>query len=147
MSIVERISQIDRKFAWSFLGVLLAIFGFWYFRDNPASLQVDLVSKARVYDVHAEVPGLAIQFEGENIREKKQVLSFFTVRMSNPGGKPITQEMFDKNLMFGLELSSGRAFPPELVEASQQYLRDNLRPRSEERRVGKECRSRWSPYH
>ena len=24
---------------------------------------------------------------------------------------------------------------------------DQLRPRSEERRVGKECRSRWSPYH
>ena len=26
-----------------------------------------------------------------------------------------------------------------------QYLLGNLR--SEERRVGKECRSRWSPYH
>ena len=26
------------------------------------------------------------------------------------------------------------------------YLRD-LAERSEERRVGKECRSRWSPYH
>ena len=24
---------------------------------------------------------------------------------------------------------------------------NNLRSRSEERRVGKECRSRWSPYH
>src|SRR5260370_32184909 len=24
---------------------------------------------------------------------------------------------------------------------------DGLKPRSEERRVGKECRSRWSPYH
>ena len=24
---------------------------------------------------------------------------------------------------------------------------DNMRSRSEERRVGKECRSRWSPYH
>ena len=23
----------------------------------------------------------------------------------------------------------------------------NIAPRSEERRVGKECRSRWSPYH
>ena len=22
-----------------------------------------------------------------------------------------------------------------------------MKPRSEERRVGKECRSRWSPYH
>ena len=25
--------------------------------------------------------------------------------------------------------------------------RQKLMPRSEERRVGKECRSRWSPYH
>ena len=25
--------------------------------------------------------------------------------------------------------------------------RDNFYVRSEERRVGKECRSRWSPYH
>ena len=24
---------------------------------------------------------------------------------------------------------------------------ENIIPRSEERRVGKECRSRWSPYH
>jgi len=24
---------------------------------------------------------------------------------------------------------------------------ENLKSRSEERRVGKECRSRWSPYH
>ena len=28
-----------------------------------------------------------------------------------------------------------------------RYLTEWLRPRSEERRVGKECRSRWSPYH
>ena len=28
---------------------------------------------------------------------------------------------------------------------SLQFMRD--RSRSEERRVGKECRSRWSPYH
>ena len=28
-----------------------------------------------------------------------------------------------------------------------QYVRQMLTARSEERRVGKECRSRWSPYH
>ena len=27
------------------------------------------------------------------------------------------------------------------------HIRSNLEARSEERRVGKECRSRWSPYH
>ena len=32
----------------------------------------------------------------------------------------------------------------ELTESSTQKF---LQQRSEERRVGKECRSRWSPYH
>ena len=37
----------------------------------------------------------------------------------------------------------------KLVVASAQLLRRRFRidVRSEERRVGKECRSRWSPYH
>ena len=29
----------------------------------------------------------------------------------------------------------------------KQLIVSNVSPRSEERRVGKECRSRWSPYH
>ena len=29
----------------------------------------------------------------------------------------------------------------------EKYARENGISRSEERRVGKECRSRWSPYH
>src|SRR2546430_15341281 len=40
---------------------------------------------------------------------------------------------------------SGGTLPPGVdpgLEATQYYD-----PRSEERRVGKECRSRWSPYH
>ena len=34
----------------------------------------------------------------------------------------------------------------DIVEHYEKY-RANLLTRSEERRVGKECRSRWSPYH
>src|SRR5258707_4741814 len=43
--------------------------------------------------------------------------------------------------------------PPGLIHHSDrgsQYAAADYRkvqPRSEERRVGKECRSRWSPYH
>src|SRR3712207_9318265 len=32
------------------------------------------------------------------------------------------------------------------IEGANTWIEDN-RERSEERRVGKECRSRWSPYH
>ena len=34
----------------------------------------------------------------------------------------------------------------EEVKAAEKYA-GNWEGRSEERRVGKECRSRWSPYH
>ena len=54
----------------------------------------------------------------------------------------------------GVEFLSDRAL--ELFRAAGQKVEDNcvrfdpdfvLEQRSEERRVGKECRSRWSPYH
>ena len=32
-------------------------------------------------------------------------------------------------------------------EIFEKYGKSNTDTRSEERRVGKECRSRWSPYH
>ena len=43
---------------------------------------------------------------------------------------------------------NGEALPPQAElqlqdEAERRYVAE----RSEERRVGKECRSRWSPYH
>src|SRR2546430_11172324 len=33
------------------------------------------------------------------------------------------------------------------VRAAAEVIRQGINMRSEERRVGKECRSRWSPYH
>ena len=39
----------------------------------------------------------------------------------------------------GIDSDEGRTFTLETLH----FIRD----RSEERRVGKECRSRWSPYH
>ena len=38
-----------------------------------------------------------------------------------------------------LDMGTGNGIIPVLMQSKN--------PRSEERRVGKECRSRWSPYH
>ena len=40
---------------------------------------------------------------------------------------------------------SGQALPFPQQNMSREFV--NRTTRSEERRVGKECRSRWSPYH
>src|SRR5947209_12669812 len=39
-----------------------------------------------------------------------------------------------------------RHLPPEMV-VRNHHVRGKVVERSEERRVGKECRSRWTPYH
>jgi len=33
------------------------------------------------------------------------------------------------------------------ADAADDWIAEHVTDRSEERRVGKECRSRWSPYH
>ena len=49
----------------------------------------------------------------------------------------------DTSARCAIKVDLRRAFDPVRWE----FLLDLLRLRSEERRVGKECRSRWSPYH
>ena len=50
-----------------------------------------------------------------------------------------------KNNQGGSSLAIQMMHGKELAKLKQKLLSDL--PRSEERRVGKECRSRWSPYH
>src|SRR5256885_4176291 len=50
------------------------------------------------------------------------------------------------NTMMALDVLQGRD-PIQTQRAAQEYQLKQAQLRSEERRVGKECRSRWSPYH
>ena len=61
------------------------------------------------------------------------------------GSEPLSFEGIERILTQNMKLE----LSPEVKERIQRcrdYL-DHKIERSEERRVGKECRSRWSPYH
>src|SRR3712207_6709071 len=47
----------------------------------------------------------------------------------------------------GLRLRTGNLSAELSAEENVDLSKIDIAPRSEERRVGKECRSRWSPYH
>ena len=67
--------------------------------------------------------------------------------MRMPGGVLYTSNMNNQESYIG---DSGhiRQQGLQLFTASRMpHLQEKCTYRSEERRVGKECRSRWSPYH
>ena len=42
---------------------------------------------------------------------------------------------------------AGMSIPADIFARYNRLIGNKVAMRSEERRVGKECRSRWSPYH
>ena len=80
-----------------------------------------------------------------NVRQKfEQIFSRDPVLVFSPGRINLIGEHTDYN--------DGFAFPAAVdkgivVAIQKKQSGDSTVYRSEERRVGKECRSRWSPYH
>src|SRR2546422_11249121 len=92
------------------------------------------------------------------------------VTLTIEGNQPLSAEPVENNLVYravdalrrelrirgGVELQLKKTIPAgrglgggssDAAAALLGYLRLTRKKRSEERRVGKECRSRWSPYH
>src|SRR3712207_5961849 len=68
------------------------------------------------------------------------------IQVAGTNGKTTTARMIDE-LLRGFGLRVGRFTSPHLQEIRERIVLAGEPVRSEERRVGKECRSRWSPYH
>jgi len=60
------------------------------------------------------------------------------------GGRAIEADVSDVEQAKRLVEEAGDV---DILVNNAGLTRDGLLARSEERRVGKECRSRWSPYH
>lgn len=86
MSIISNIAAIDRKFAWSFFGFVLAVFfgGITIYNEfirNPnPSLSVQILSDTNVLDVRENVPELKIVYGDVDIKSLSQTLSVVVFR-------------------------------------------------------------------
>src|SRR3712207_4321744 len=68
--------------------------------------------------------------------------AFPVIHVTGTNGKGSTAAMIE-SLLRASGLRTGRFTSPHVTSVNERITID----RSEERRVGKECRSRWSPYH
>ena len=92
---------------------------------------------------------------GLNKREAKEVVELFfeEVRSSLESNEQVKLSGFgnfdlrDKSQRPGRNPKTGEEIPITARRVVTFRPGQKLKARSEERRVGKECRSRWSPYH
>src|SRR5256885_9794772 len=76
------------------------------------------------------------------------VCSSDLVRLADPGFGLFATSLQDfQNWVSRLEMPFSPGSDRAVSTSSSEFAVALCWPRSEERRVGKECRSRWSPYH
>ena len=93
------------------------------------------------------------------LEQKLQIPSTENAGIENAYGRVLSTDVispenlpgFNRSTMDGYAVNSTDTFgasdsmPAYLTVTGEVHM--GTKPRSEERRVGKECRSRWSPYH
>ena len=122
---------------------------------NPHSLTAQVMTKPfsvilldEIEKAHASVLTTLLQVLDEGIlhNEDNKEVSFrdaIIIATSNAGALEI-QDYISR----GVKISNfEQEFVNNLIQSHQFRPEFLNRSRSEERRVGKECRSRWSPYH
>ena len=78
----------------------------------------------------------SLQGIAEKARQDGKYRFFDVYRLINEEMLLVAWSEINKNAASGVDRVTAR-----------EYEEDHIDNRSEERRVGKECRSRWSPYH
>src|SRR2546422_11254103 len=92
-------------------------------------------------------------------RRRLAILALLVLVVSLPA--PVAAQTKDDTLVYAIQSDMQNWDPPNSVLresiilgyhvfdhlAARDLKTGKVGPRSEERRVGKECRSRWSPYH
>ena len=78
---------------------------------------------------------------GRISKKQQEILDYMKNEILNRGFPPSVREICEA---VNLKSTSSVHSHLEALEKNGYIRRD---ARSEERRVGKECRSRWSPYH
>ncbi len=131
MGFISNFAQIDRKFAWSFLGfVLAAIFGgiaiyTEFIRDTSPVIKYEILTNTKVLDVKEDVNGLSVIYNNEDIRKTKKTLSVVTVKISNEGKTAILKTYYDPISPLGLSIGLGEIIKAEIIDAPTNYLQQN----------------------
>lgn len=126
------------KIPWAPVGVLVALaFGFFgvysWLHERKPNISYEIINETNVLDVRKPLEDLSIFFQEENIQERNLNLRIFTIKVENNGEVDILQNYYDRDDIWGLQVSNARIIEVRLIDTNDDYLKSKLEPRLIER--------------
>jgi hypothetical protein len=131
MDPIAALNRLEKRYAWSFSGfVLAAAFGALtiyteFIRVQKPVVQMDVLSDAAVLSVQEPLTDLQVVYEGTDIRKTKQTLRVIVFKVSNTG-TDVLRGYYDESVPFGFKVDTGTLLRAEVLDSSNQYLRNEL---------------------
>ena len=116
------------------------------YSDDGKSLSVGVMkSTSRSHDDKVYYLTEAARDSGTGLLNKRAISEYTIERINAGGDKAMYLAIMDVDDFKRINDTYGHMFGDQVLSKVSEIIRSVVR--SEERRVGKECRSRWSPYH
>jgi hypothetical protein len=113
----------------TFVGLVAAIITIYtfYFQKSVTRINYEIVTNSNVFDINTNISKLDILYDSTSLKQKNENLRVISIRIKNVGNVNILKTFYDSNSPLGLKILNGYLVEtPELVETSNDYLKDNL---------------------
>lgn len=108
------------------VGTIITVYAF--LQEKKVDLRYEIIANTNVLDFNADISKLEVIYDSTNLKQTKENLRIYTIRVINKGDQNIIKEYYDENEPVGIKLSSGKIIEqPQLIQTSNDYLARNVK--------------------
>ncbi|WP_243350250.1 hypothetical protein [Parabacteroides sp. FAFU027] len=108
------------------LGTTITIYAF--LQEKKVDLRYEVIANTNVLDFNADISKLEVTYDSTNLKQTRENLRIYTVKIINNGDQNIIKEFYDDNEPLGIKISSGKIIEqPQIIQTSSDYLTRNIK--------------------
>lgn len=108
------------------IGTIITIYAF--LQEKNVDLKYEIIANTNVLDFNADISKLEVTYDSTNLKQTKENLRIYTVKIINNGSQNLLKEFYDDNEPLGIKINSGKIIEkPQVIETSNEYLKRNIK--------------------
>ncbi|WP_163444459.1 hypothetical protein [Flavobacterium columnare] len=108
------------------IGTIISIYAF--LQEKNVDLNYEIIANTNVLDFNADISKLEVTYDSTNLKQTKENLRIYTIKIINNGSQNLLKEFYDDNEPLGIKINSGKIIEkPQVIETSNEYLKRNLK--------------------